>query len=260
MPRFAVIIPAAGSSTRFGGSRSKLVEELAGLPVITRAVLPFVQRGDTHEILIAVPHDPFTNAAVARGQRPRGPGELVPHGRANEIWEALSRDPAVKNRLGGQVSLVPGGASRAESVRAALKLVPAEIEWVAIHDAARPLVSQELIDRTLEAALEHGAAAPAIPVQLTIKQAAGPLPAQVQQTVSRTQLWTMQTPQIMRREALLRAFEANVFPLDQITDDLQLLELTGESAWLVAGDEANLKITTPFDLQLAELLIRRATR
>ena len=70
----------------------------------------------------------------------------------------------MKNRLGGQIALVPGGPTRAESVRAALKRVPADVEWVAIHDAARPLVSQELIDRTLAAAVEHGAAAPALAV------------------------------------------------------------------------------------------------
>ena len=70
-------------------------------------------------------------------------------------------------------------------------------------------------------------------------------------------MWGMQTPQIVRREALLRAFEQCVYPLEHVTDDLQLLELTGQEAWLVPGEERNIKITTPQDLLLAELLIRQ---
>src|SRR4029079_14908264 len=100
----------------------------------------------------------------------------------------------------------------AESVWAALRRVPADVEWVAIHDAARPLVSQELIDRTLAAAVEYGAAGPAMPVGLTIKQAVGPLPAMIQKTVPRSDLWAMQIPQIMRRTTLLRAFELCSYP------------------------------------------------
>jgi len=254
MPRFAVILPAAGSSSRFGAP--KLVQDLAGVPVIARAVLPFIQRGDTHQILIAVPNDPFATATPAQQNLSRI-DDPVSTGRANEVWDALSREPAVKNRLGGQIALVPGGPTRAHSVLAALKRVPADVEWVAIHDAARPLVSQELIDRTLAAAVEYGAAAPAVAVHLTIKQARGPLPARVEKTVPRDSLWALQTPQIMRRTMLLRAFEECVYPMEHITDDLQLLELAGEQAWLVPGDERNIKITTPQDLLLAELLLRR---
>jgi 2-C-methyl-D-erythritol 4-phosphate cytidylyltransferase len=259
MPRFAVILPAAGSSSRFGGARSKLVENLDGVPVITRAVLPFARRPDVHQILIAVPNDPHALATPGQQNLARLDDPPPPSIRANDIWAALERDPLVKTRLAGQISLVPGGATRAHSVLAALKLVSAEIEWVAIHDAARPLLSQELIDRTLDAALIHGAAAPALPVALTIKQATGPLPARARQTVPRDQLWALQTPQIMRRATLLQAFAQCSFALEHVTDDLQLLEMTAQPAWLVDGDERNLKITTPQDLLLAELLVRRNT-
>jgi 2-C-methyl-D-erythritol 4-phosphate cytidylyltransferase len=255
MPRFAVILPAAGSSSRFGGAGSKLIADLAGVPVIARAVLPFIQRPDVQQILIAVPNDPFAVAPPSQQNLARI-DDPVPRGRANEIWDALSRDPAIKNRLGGQISLVPGGGTRAESVRAALRSVARDVEFIAIHDAARPLVSQALIDRTLAAAIEHGAAGPALPVSLTIKQADGPLPAKVQRTVPRQQLWAMQTPQIIRRDWLQQAFDECVYPLDQITDDLQLLELTGRDAWLVAGEESNIKITTPADLRMAESMLR----
>ena len=255
MPRFAVIIPAAGSSSRFGGVRSKLVQDLAGLPVITRAVLPFVQRSDVQQILVAAPHDPFAIASPSQQNlAPRD--DPSSRSRANELWEALSRDASIKNRLGGQVALVPGGPNRAASVLAALRLVAKDVEFVAIHDAARPLVSQDLIDRTLAVAIEHGAAAPALSVNLTIKQAIGPLPAKVQHTVPRASLWAMQTPQIIRRDWLESAYETCVYPLEQITDDLQLLELTGRVAWLVPGDETNIKITTLLDLRLAENYIQ----
>jgi 2-C-methyl-D-erythritol 4-phosphate cytidylyltransferase len=257
MPRFAVILPAAGSSLRFGGTRSKLVEDLAGIPVITRAVLPFVQRSDAHQILIAVPHDPGAMAPPGHQNLARL-DDPPPSVRANEIWAALEREPTVKHRLGGQIALVPGGPTRAQSVHAALRRVPADIEWVAIHDAARPLLSQELIDRTLDAAVMYGAAAPALPVGLTIKEATGPLPARVRQTVPRDTLWALQTPQIMRRAELLHAFEQFGYALEHVTDDLQLLEMTAQEAWLVEGEESNIKITTPRDLLLASLLLSRS--
>jgi 2-C-methyl-D-erythritol 4-phosphate cytidylyltransferase len=246
MPRFAVILPAAGISTRFGAN--KLTAPLATVPVITRAILPFLQHPDVDQILIAVPNDPTAIATDAS----------LPPSRANVIWSALSQEQTVKNRLGNQIALVPGGPNRAESVRAALRLVPESIEFVAIHDAARPLVTRDLIDRTLQAAINHGAAAPATPVNLTIKRSATKLPAPVTQTLIRGQLWALQTPQILRRAALARAFETCPLSLDQITDDLQLLELAGQETWLVPGDESNIKITTPQDLLLAELLLRRA--
>jgi 2-C-methyl-D-erythritol 4-phosphate cytidylyltransferase len=89
---------------------------------------------------------------------------------------------------------------------------------------------------------------------LTIKQANGPLPAPVVKTLPRQQLWAMQTPQAMRREDLYNAFLACPIPLPDVTDDVQLLELIGKPVWLVNGEERNLKITTPLDLQIAQAL------
>jgi 2-C-methyl-D-erythritol 4-phosphate cytidylyltransferase len=218
MPRFAVILPAAGLSTRFGGPRSKLAERVGDMTVLERTVAAFTTRDDVETVIIA------------------------------------TRDPAAVSFPGAVA--VQGGASRAESVFNALRAVPETIEWIAVHDAARPLVSQELIDRTFAAAVERGAAVPAMPVALTIKQAQGPLPAVVERTVPRDRLWAMQTPQAMRRTELLDAFKRCPIPLDQVTDDVQLLELSGHEVWLVAGEERNLKITTPMDLKLAELLLK----
>jgi len=149
----------------------------------------------------------------------------------------------------------PGGQTRAHSVRSGVAAADPSVEWVAVHDAARPLISQELIDQTLDLAVAHGAAVPALPVHLTVKQARGPLPAAVSRTIPRDMLWAMQTPQIARREALLRAFETCPISLDQITDDMQLIELAGGEVWLVPGDERNLKITTAMDLRIAEMMV-----
>jgi 2-C-methyl-D-erythritol 4-phosphate cytidylyltransferase len=93
-------------------------------------------------------------------------------------------------------------------------------------------------------------------VNVTIKQATSPLPAVVERTVPRTSLWAMQTPQVTLRPDLLRAYEANSLPLEQITDDVQLLELAQIPVMLVPGDESNLKITTPLDLRIAHELLR----
>ena len=229
MNSFAVILPAAGASTRFG--TNKLTEMLAGKPVLLHSLRAFTRRDDvTH---IVVPTNDFASISEALGES--------------------SSSILIEPRL----QFCPGGACRAESVLHGLRELPGSVEWVAIHDAARPLVSQSLIDNTLAAAIEHGAAVAALPVNLTIKQARGPLPARVEKTIPRQQLWAMQTPQVMRRVALLEAFEKCPVPLDQVTDDAQLLELAGHDVWLVAGDERNLKITTPVDLKIAEML--RAT-
>jgi 2-C-methyl-D-erythritol 4-phosphate cytidylyltransferase len=106
----------------------------------------------------------------------------------------------------------------------------------------------------------HGAAVPAMPVALTIKRATGPLPAKAQCTVPRHELWAMQTPQIARRQSLLQAYAKCPIPLDQVTDDMQLIELAGGEVHLCRGEERNLKITTQLDLKVAELLLARPDR
>lgn len=221
MTRFSVIIPAAGSSRRFGQPTNKLLQPLAGRAVIARTVGAFLARPDVAQV-------------------------VMPTGLADELRAVLPSDP--------RLIFCDGGPTRAHSVQNAANLLRADVDWVAVHDGARPLISQELIDRTLAAAVEHGTAVPALPVNLTIKEAPGPLPARVERTVPRDRLWAMQTPQIVRRADLLRAFQHCPIPLAQVTDDVQLIELLGGEVWLVAGEERNLKITTPLDLRIAEML------
>ena len=214
MPDLAVILPAAGSSTRFGSN--KLHALLGDRRVIDRTIDAFRNRDDVAEIIV-VGDDTVERSAKVR--------------------------------------CVAGGTCRAESVAAALRAVSPDIEWVAIHDAARPLVSAALIDRVFAAAREHGAAGPALPVHLTIKSATAPLPARIVKTIPRAGLFAMQTPQVMRVADLWEAIDACSIPLAEITDDLQFLELAGQPSMLVAGEEQNVKLTTPLDLRIAELLL-----
>ena len=230
MPRFAVILPAAGSSARFGPSSNKLFETINDTPVILLALRAFLDRDDVDIIVVAAP--------------------------AGESW--ADAPTALVTTLGdSRVRRCDGGPSRAHSVRNALGHVPNDVEWVAVHDAARPLVPPALIDRTVEAAVRFGAAVPALPVIPTVKQAEGPLPAKVQRTVPRHALWAVQTPQVMRRAALETAFAACPVPLEQVTDEAQLLELSGKDVWLVAGEERNIKITTPADLAVARVYLHQ---
>src|SRR5665213_2510572 len=224
MEQMAVILPAAGRSVRFGGPRNKLHEPLAGVTVIHRSVSAFLAREDVAQVIIA------TQPATEMEPSPPPP------------IEGFDR----------RIEFTAGGESRADSVWLALRAVSADVQWVAVHDAARPLVSRELIDRIFAAACKYGAAAPALPVALTVKQADVPLPARVGRTLPRHTLWSMQTPQIMRRADLLAAYDKCPLPLEQVTDDAQVLELAGLDVWLLAGEERNLKITTQADLRLAE--------
>ena len=229
MPRFAVILPAAGASTRFGAGANKLFEPLLdGIPVIAVTLGRFLSRDDVELVVVATT-----------------PGADWPVD-SPTLGKAMA-DPRVRR--------CDGGPSRAQSVRNALACVPSSIEWVAVHDAARPLVSQALIDATLDAAVRHGAAIPAVPIVPTVKQADGPLPARVQRTVPRHTLWGVQTPQVTRRATLEAAYAACTVPLEHVTDEGQLLELFGREVWLVEGDERNLKITTPDDLRVARALL-----
>ena len=227
-----IVLPAAGASARFGAQRSKLVQDLCGKPVIAHTLGMFLSRTDVRQVIVVAGDD----SDVALDRHPD--------------WRKLLADPRVRR--------VPGGATRAHSVLEGLQALDQQIQWVAVHDAARPLISQDLIDRTLDLARQHGAAVPAMPVALTIKRADGPLPARAQCTVSRHDLWAMQTPQIARRSDLLDAFARCPIPLEEVTDDMQLIELAGGQVWLVPGEERNLKITTQLDMIVARSLMEQS--
>jgi 2-C-methyl-D-erythritol 4-phosphate cytidylyltransferase len=149
---------------------------------------------------------------------------------------------------------VPGGATRSASVRAALAAAPPGHDAVVVHDAARPLVTPELFARALEALAGADAAIAAARVTDTIKRADAE--GRVVATLDRSVLWAIQTPQAFRREALARALDVGEDVLAAATDDAWLVERAGGSVRVVESSPANLKVTTPHDLQVAELLLR----
>ncbi len=246
-----VIIPAAGRSVRFG-REDKLSSDLGGRAVLLRTIECFARRDEVSSIIVAGP-----------------PGDL----------------DTFKDRFGAAlgfhgVTIVEGGeAGRWETVKRALAHVPEESTHVAVHDAARPNVTDVLLDRILVAAGSLPAVVPSTPLSSTIKRIdpdaaidagesgdvladailgdAGRLavPATpVEETVDRRTLVAAQTPQVFERSLLQRAYDRD--GLDHATDDAQVVEGLGETVHVVEGDPGNIKITTPRDLDLARALLK----
>ena len=149
-------------------------------------------------------------------------------------------------------AVVVGGKDRAESVNNGLNALSKKVKLAAVQDGARPLITEAVIDRTIRAANSYGAAAPAIPVKDTIKVVEGGI---VTTTPQRATLKAIQTPQVfdfdLLRGALKNAAEKEL----EITDDCSAVELLGFKVKIVEGDECNIKVTTPMDLKIAELLL-----
>ena len=149
-------------------------------------------------------------------------------------------------------AVVRGGSSRQESVGLGLNALSDKVKLVAIQDGARPLITWEVIDRTVRAANSYGAAAPAIPVKDTIKVVEGRV---VKYTPDRSTLFAVQTPQVFDFDLLRGALKKAELEGSAITDDCSAVELMGMSVKIVEGDERNIKVTTPMDLKIAEMLL-----
>jgi 2-C-methyl-D-erythritol 4-phosphate cytidylyltransferase len=229
MASFAVIVPAAGKSTRFGDPRTKKIErELQGRPVWQWAIAPFLERPDVCEVRLAVSAEDREGFA-----------------RRHARW--LDRPRLV---------LVEGGAERHDTVARGLEGLPSTVTHVAVHDAARPCVDVELIERVFAAAVAHGAAVPGVAVVDTLRRVDPDNGRTV--TVPRADLYAIQTPQVFRRDWIERAYAQRDAARMTITDDAQLVEAEGHPCVVVPGSRWNVKITTPEDLELAELFLGRA--
>ena len=229
-----VVIVAAGQGTRIGSDTPKQFLEIAGIPMLLRAIRPFARHP-------AVAHI----AVVLRAADAVAPPEwLLPH-------------------VGNMLSVVAGGTERADSVAAGLAALPAACELVLVHDAARPFVDALLIDRVISGARAGHAVVPALPVTDTIKETDAADPGRVARTVPRDNLRRAQTPQGFPRRMLEDAHAAarSRGPRGgrSATDDAALVEQAGGTVRLVTGDPGNLKVTTPEDLALADYLAVRAT-
>ena len=226
------LIVAAGSGQRLGADRPKALVELRRRPLLQWSLDVLAATPDVQQIVIALP---------AGVDRPSG----------------LDGPARVDGRPAGAI-FVPGGAVRSDSVRRALAGAPGgdPAEAILVHDAARPLLTVGLVERVLAAlAGEPGAdaAIAALPVTDTIKHA--DREGFVTQTLDRRSLWAVQTPQVFRRAALQRALDVPDEVLAEATDDAWLIERVGGRVLVVPGEEQNLKVTTPLDMSLAELLL-----
>ena len=227
------LIVAAGLGERLGASRPKALVELAGRPLWEWSLHTLREAAAIGWIAIALP-----------------PAYEI-DGATREVSIGL---PSSLNAIA-----VKGGATRSESVRLALAAAGdgQDSDLVLVHDAARPLVTVELIEATLAAVEGKGvdAAIAATPVTDTIKQVSGD--GVVARTLDRAGLWAVQTPQVFRRSALERALNVPRDVLAQATDDASLVERAGGRVVVVPAPKDNLKVTTRLDLDLAELLLAR---
>jgi len=249
--QIGVIIAAGGRSRRFG-DRDKLAEDLGGRSVLLRTVEVFSKREEVTDIVVAGPHDDFD---------------------------------AFRNKFGDTLAFhgakcVPGGKThRWETVKAALDALADDISHVAVHDAARPAVTRQLLDRLFRAADNAPAVIPGVAINDTIKKvsenetdlagadesdalaeailgSAGKQSIKaraVRHTMDRADMYVVQTPQVFSRELLQRAYEQN--DRSGATDDAALVERLGETVYVVQGDARNVKITTPADLELVRAIL-----
>lgn len=215
------VIVAAGTASRMGGI-DKVMAPLGGEPMILRTVRAFQTCDAIREIVIVTREDLIL--------------------RITELCREFDKVRAV----------VVGGSDRPESVRNGLLALSSNVRLAAIQDGARPLVSVALIDRTVRAAHAYGAAAPGIAVKDTVKTVRGGI---VIETPDRSLLRAIQTPQVFDRELLRGALERAKQDKAVITDDCSAVERLGMSVRIVEGEESNIKITTPMDLKIAELLL-----
>lgn len=231
MDKFAVILPAAGRSTRFGdATKKKVYADLDGRAVWLRAAEPFVNRDDVGQILVVIsPED-------------------------REMFDR--RYQANVAFLG--ITVIEGGAERYDSVAKALAAVDPACNYVAVHDAARPCLTPEQVDAVFAAAKAHGAALLAVPASDTIKRVS-PEGFTVE-TVPRQGLYLAQTPQVFRRALLEEAFVRRAEAGPGVTDDTQLVEAIGHACAVVEGSSMNLKITRAVDLRLASAILQSQSR
>lgn len=222
------MIVAAGRGERAGGGLPKQFRTVGGTPLVVRALEPFLAHPAVSHVVLVVPAD------------------------------VAAAPPPWLQSFGPRVTIVAGGVERAESVRRGLTALPPECVIVLVHDAARPFVARDVIDRVIGVARAGEGAVPALPVSDTIKRSAGD-PPRIESTIPRDHLWLVQTPQAFPRAALDAAHRAPAV-IGAATDDATLVERLGLMVRLVPGSAFNIKVTTPDDFAVAELLAPGAPR
>ncbi len=217
--KVGAVVPAAGGGERLPGPVAKQFRDLGGAPLLHRTLWRLAEEGRVGCIALVLPA-----SEVASFEPPAGlPVPVLP---------------------------VAGGSERQYSVVNGLSALPPEVEWVIVHDGARPLLPPGLVEACLAGALETGAAIAALPVSDTVKRAG--MGDFIEATVPRGDLWLAQTPQVSRRDLLERSFALAAADGFEGTDEAALLEAMGIRVRLIPGSKFNIKITTPEDLEMAE--------
>ena len=224
MSNYAIIL-GGGSGRRMRSDLNKIFLPLRGIPAIVRAIAPFTGFCAGAVVVAAADEVEDMQAILAK----YGMGRFVK-------------------------AVVPGGSERQYSVYNGLKALPEDAEYVLIHDGARALVTEAVIGRALESVEKHGSGVAAIPVVDTIKRATAD--GLVQETPDRSSLYAIQTPQSFRMDVIMAAHEKAKEDGFLGTDDASLLEHAGIPVYLSEGDRENLKLTTPTDLELAEVILQ----
>lgn len=222
-----VVVPAAGRGTRYGSARNKIWTEALGRPLIEWSVRAFDRHPSVAHIVVVGADD-----------------EL------DVLRTALSRFGKVRRVVGG-------GATRAQSVGNGLRALPDECDVALVHDAARPAVAPEVIDRVIEGVRLHGAALPGLRITDTVKEADAE--GRVLRTAPREVLWTVQTPQGAHRADLLAAYDRLGDRVGLATDEAAILEAAGFEVHIVEGDVRNVKVTLPGDAARAEAALLGAS-
>ena len=244
--KVAAIVPAAGLGLRLKSGLPKPLVKIAGKPIIAHTLCALSASNKIGRIVIAVHKDHF-----------------------DKFNEVLKRFPVKK-----RIDLVLGGATRRDSVENCLKTIESCVDLILIHDAVRPFVSKDLIARLLKEAKASPAVICGMPVKATIKQVTGHKPGGsglpsdrqshrsqvtgvfVEKTLNRENLWEIQTPQVFRKEALIKAY--NKYRDKTVTDDASLVEKLGVRVSVIYGSYFNIKITTPEDLVFAKAIVKTA--
>jgi len=218
-PHVGVVVPAAGSGTRMGGTRKPFLE-LDGEPLLVHALRPFLRDDRVVSVVVSLtPQD------------------------VDEITDWI-------RRLDDRIKLVKGGVNRTESVRNAVNVLPTNLDVIAIHDAARPLVTSAIVGKCIDLANTGVCAVSGCPVIDTIKRVDEEF--QVLETVDRSVLWHAHTPQVFPADLLRQAYESGRVG----TDDAVLLESFGARLQMVDDGGTNIKVTRPTDLMIAQAILR----
>lgn len=225
LPAVCAVIVAAGSSRRMGGE-NKLLLEIDGVPVLARTLSAFQKCAAIRDIVL-----------VCREQ------DIMPY---TELAKAFSIDKLC--------TVTRGGETRTESVLAGITAAPENAVLVAVHDGARPLVSEAVITEAVTTAAACGAAAPVVPVKDSIKRIENGV---IAADVPRDTLAAVQTPQVFARPLLLRALNEAARQGQAYTDDCAAVEALGQPVYATHGSYENIKITTPEDIAVAEALLQK---